>query len=145
MKVLIDANIPNNVWLWGKRPEPEESAQVMEAAGNGLIEGYMTPTLFLYSMLVLSSGVRDNGVVKAHGEHLLKCITIIPQQKRVFMDGFTIGLWNDIEDCWQYHAMKRYKEPIDIIVTSEAKKWNERGMIGVKAYTATEFVKRFLK
>lgn len=31
MKVLIDANIPNNVWLWEKRPEPEESAQVMEA------------------------------------------------------------------------------------------------------------------
>lgn len=144
MKVLIDANIPNNVWLWERRPEPEESAKVMEAAGNGMIEGYMTPTLFLYSMLVLSSGVRDNAMVKAHGEHLLKCVTIIPQQKRVFMDGFTAGLWKDIEDCWQYHAAKRFRDPIEVIVTTEAARYNKQGMVGIKAYTATDFVKKFL-
>lgn len=61
------------------------------------------------------------------------------------MDGFAGGLWNDIEDCWQYHAAKRYKDPISIIVTTEAQKWNKRGMVGIKAYTATEFVKNFLK
>ncbi len=144
MKVLIDANIPNNVWLWNKRPEHEESALVMQAAGNGVIEGMMTPTLFLYSMLVLDSAISDKGEVKAKGEMLLKCVTIIPQQKRVFMDGFAGGLWNDVEDCWQYHAAKRYKDPISIIVTTEAAKWNKRGMVGVKAYTATEFVKNFL-
>lgn len=63
MRVLIDANIPNNVWLWEKRPEPEESALVMEAAGNGVIEGLMTPTLFLYSMLVLDVALKDKDEV----------------------------------------------------------------------------------
>lgn len=105
----------------------------------------MTPTLFLYSMLVLDSALKDKNEVKAHGEKLLRCVTIIPQQKRVFMDGFAGGLWNDIEDSWQYHAAKRYKDPIGIIVTTEAPKWHKRGMVGVKAYTATEFVKYFLK
>ncbi|MBS1938029.1 MAG: hypothetical protein JSS84_09500 [Bacteroidetes bacterium] len=145
MNVLIDANIPSNVWLWESRPEPRESAKVMEAAGNGVIQGYMTPTLFLYSMLVLGSGVRNNALVKAHGEDLLKCVTIIPQGKRVFLDGFEAGLWNDIEDCWQYHAAKRFKDPIEAIVTTEAERFNKQGMVGIKAYTATDFVKKFLR
>ncbi len=40
---------------------------------------------------------------------------------------------------------KRFKDPIEAIVTTEAERFNKQGMVGIKAYTATDFVKKFLK
>ena len=75
MRILIDANVPLNVWL-DNRPMTKESAMVMEAVGDGKIEGCMTSSIVLFVMIWLSRA-NDAANVRRLGEQLLDIITVI--------------------------------------------------------------------
>ncbi|MCO6481801.1 MAG: hypothetical protein J5I62_03300 [Flavobacteriales bacterium] len=47
MRILIDANVPLNVWL-ADRPMSSESAMVMEAVGDGRVNGFVRFTCVLF-------------------------------------------------------------------------------------------------
>jgi predicted nucleic acid-binding protein len=140
MRVLIDANVPLNVWL-ADRPMALESAAVMEAVGEGHIEGYMTSSLVLFVLIWLSR-VHPPAIVKAHGIQLLELVRVVQQPKGVFLEGMN-DLWKDPEDGFQYYAAKRYSQAIDAIITTNTKHFkNARGMA---VLTPAEFVRKHLK
>jgi predicted nucleic acid-binding protein len=140
MRVLIDANVPLNVWL-ADRPMALESAAVMEAIGEGHIDGYMTSSLVLFVLIWLSR-VHPPAVVKAHGTQLLELVRVIQQPKGVFLEGMT-DLWKDPEDGFQYYAAKRYSQTIDAIITTNTKHFKNAS--GIAVLTPAEFVRKHLK
>lgn len=140
MRVLIDANVPLNVWL-ADRPMVSESAAVMEAIGEGRIQGYMTSSLVLFVLIWLSR-VHPPAVVRSHGTQLLELVRVIQQPKGVFLEGMT-DLWKDPEDGFQYYTAKRYSHAIDAIITTNTKHF--KNARGIAVLTPAEFVRKHLK
>lgn len=118
MRILIDANVPLNVWL-ADRPMARESAAVMEAVGEGRIQGYMTSSLVLFVLIWLHRA-HPPQVVAQYGRQLLDIITVIQQPKGSFLAGLD-ELWPDAEDGFQYQAAKRHAHSIKAIVTTNTR------------------------
>lgn len=118
MRILIDANVPLNVWL-ADRPMSRESALVMQAVGDGKIQGYMTSSLVLFVFIWLQKA-HSPAAVERLGKQLLEIITVIPQQKGSFIAGLE-DLWADAEDGFQFQAAVRYRPKLDMIVTTNTR------------------------
>lgn len=140
MRVLIDANVPLNVWL-EDRPMASESAAVMEAIGEGRIKGYMTSSLVLFVLIWLSR-VHPPNIVRRHGTQLLELVRVIQQPKGVFLEGLG-DIWTDPEDGFQYYAAKPYHHPIDAIITTNTKHF--KAARGMAILSPAEFVRKHLK
>jgi len=140
MRILIDANVPLNVWL-ADRPMAVESEAVLRAVGNGRIHGCMTSSLVLFVLLALRKA-HDAAFAEQRGNELLDIVTMIQQPKGVFRATLK-ERWPDLEDGFQYFAAKRYAHPVDVIVTNNTKHFKLAQ--GISVLTPEEFVRKHLK
>lgn len=139
MRVLIDANIPLNVWL-SDRPYAAERRTIMEAAGNDVIQAYMTPSLIVFALAVCAKAY--NGArYRDRANGLLNIVNIIDQPKPVFQAAVQAEQWKDMEDSFQYHTALRHHQRIQAIITSNGKDY---GNSTIAIYQPDEFVRRHL-
>lgn len=139
MRILIDANVPLNVWL-KKRPMVMDSAAVLRAVGNGEVQGCMTASLAMFVMVALRRA-KGAAYAKDKGNALLDIITLIPMPMTVLRAGLTDG-WHDIEDGFQYQAARLHGQ-VDFIVTNNKRHYDQAK--GPMAITPKEFVAKHLK
>lgn len=97
MRVLIDANIPLNVWIVENRPQVRESAMVMEAVADGRVDGYMTSSLVLFA-LSWSKRRLEQEEWRREGQRLLDAVIVIDQPKDLFRQVLKMQPWTDMED-----------------------------------------------
>lgn len=140
MRVLIDANVPLNVWL-ADRPMARESEEVLRAVGNGRLHGCMTPSLMLFVLVTLQHA-RGPEEVEARGNELLDIITIIAQPKGAFRATIS-DRWKDLEDGFQYYAAKRHVHPIVAIITNNTKDFKPAK--GLEVLDPAAFVEKYLR
>lgn len=117
-----------------------DSAAVLRAVGNGIVQGCMTSSLAMFVMVALR---RAHGATYAEekGAALLDIITLIPMPMPVLRAGLKDG-WHDIEDGFQYQAA-RHQGGVDFIVTNNKRHFHQAK--GPKALTPKEFVTKYLK
>jgi hypothetical protein len=106
MKVLLDPNVPLNMYLHGfeTRSMPAESIRVMDAIAKGRITGYVSPVGFhiVFYFLKRAFG-KQEAVMKALD--FLDQVQIAGQDEEVFRKALDSG-WPDVEDAGQYFAAK---------------------------------------
>ena len=107
MHVLIDSNVPLNIYLFRitKRPMPVLSGKVMAAAVRGQITAYMTPTAFSNTYYFLQKYLAP-AAANHRAEDLLDVVRIVGQDEDVFRKALNSG-WSDVEDAGQYFAALR--------------------------------------
>ena len=106
MKVLLDPNVPLNMYLDGheKRPMAEESTLVMDAVAKRHLAGYLTPVGFHIVFYFLKKAFgKQQAVVKSLD--LLDQVDLVVQNETVFRNALDSG-WPDVEDAGQYFAAK---------------------------------------
>lgn len=105
LRVLIDTNVPLNVWLHSKsapRPMSMESGLVLAAAVDGGLEAFLTPTSFSNAFYFLRKHLGRAKAIECATD-LLDCTAIIQQDEDIFRKALQSG-WTDLEDAQQYHA-----------------------------------------
>jgi hypothetical protein len=104
MHVLLDTNIPLNMYLHGvvERPMPLESGKVLAAAADKRFTAYLTPTGYSNTFYFLRKHL-GQAAAKAHSQELLEVVSILPQTHTVFRNAMGSN-WSDVEDAGQYYA-----------------------------------------
>lgn len=129
MKVLLDPNVPLNMYLNGNevRSMPEESTLVMDAVAKGRITAYITPVGFhiVFYFLKKAFGMQQ-AIPKAMD--LLDQVRMAGQDEAVFRNALGAG-WPDVEDAGQYFAAKAVPR-ITHLCTTNAKHF--RKATGIK-------------
>ena len=138
--VLLDANVPLNMWLDAKgvRPVASESTLVMDAAAKGRITAYLTPTIFNNVFYFLSKEIGRSKAITLAAD-LLDQTSMVSQDEAVFRSAFTSG-WTDIEDATQYFAAKAHPR-ITHLCTSNRRHY--KAAIGIKLVSPAALLKRF--
>ena len=131
--VLIDTNIPLNVWLHdvsAPRPMSIVSASVLAAAANGAIQAFMTPTIFTNAFYLAHRTLGKRKAI-ALGNDLLDIAQVIGQDGNVLRKALNAG-W---KDAMQYHAA--IADPgISMICTTNARHFKLAK--GIKVYTPVQ-------
>lgn len=139
MHVLLDANVPLNMWLHGVQPRPmvSESILVLDAAAKGRINLYVTPTIlanihyFLHKELGKATAIRFT-------EDLLDQTALIPQDEHTFRKALRSG-WPDVEDATLYFAA--LMEPrIKWLCTTNTKHFKKA--LGIQVVTPAQLLKQ---
>lgn len=142
MRVLIDANIPLNVWIVENRPQVRESAMVMEAVADGRVDGYMTSSLVLFA-LSWSKRRLEQEEWRREGQRLLDAVIVIDQPKDLFRQVLKMQPWTDMEDAFQYHTAV-YHRRINAIVTTNLKHYANAPRNGIPVMDPKTFLRRHL-
>jgi predicted nucleic acid-binding protein len=103
MEVLLDTNVPLNLWL-DDRGSVAESTAVMDAVAKGKVKGYLTPTILNNLLFVLHKSL-PRAEARSLAKGLLAITAVIPQDKVVFNLAISSD-WKDVEDASQYFAAK---------------------------------------
>lgn len=138
--VLLDANVPLNMWLDAKaaRPMANESTLVMDAAAKGRITAYLTPTIFNNVFYFLSKEVGRSRAITLAAD-LLDQTSMVGQDEAVFRSALASG-WTDVEDATQYFAAKADPR-ITHLCTSNGKHF--KAAIGIKVVSPAALLKLF--
>lgn len=138
--VLLDANVPLNMWLdaKGARPMASESTLVMDAAAKGHITAYLTPTIFTNVFYFLSKEIGKSKAITLATD-LLDQTNMVSQDEAVFRSAFASG-WTDIEDATQYFAAKADPR-ITHLCTSNGRHY--KAAIGIKVVSPATLLKLF--
>ena len=140
MRVLIDANVPLDVWL--KRKHHVPSGQVMEAVGNKRIQGYMTSSLTLFALTTCAKAFDENEY-REPANGLLDIITVIGQDKEVLRAAVKDAKWADMEDSFQYHTALGFHQRIDAIITGNTEHYQPAEK-HIRVVTPSDFVRSHL-
>lgn len=130
MHVLLDANVPLNLWLAEKQPRPMtmESTLVLDAVAKDRITACITPTIFsnIFYFLQLELG-KAKAIDLA--TDLLDIATVIVQDEDVYRKAMRSG-WTDVEDAAQYSAA--IAEPgVEVICTCNTRHFKQAAGIQV--------------
>ncbi len=106
MKVLLDPNVPLNMYLDGreKRPMAAQSTLVMDAVAKGRITGFVSSVGFHIVFYFLKRAFGNSEAVLRAGDFLDQ-VQVIGQDEGVFRNALGSG-WPDVEDAGQYFAAK---------------------------------------
>ncbi|MBK8581535.1 MAG: hypothetical protein IPL86_06725 [Flavobacteriales bacterium] len=109
MQILLDTNVPLNVFLNGlpghERPQPLESMQVMDLVDKGRITAHITPTGYSNTYFILKNYLGKSAAITRCND-LLDITSIIGQDEAVFRSALNSG-WPDVEDAGQYFAARQ--------------------------------------
>ncbi|MFT3885580.1 MAG: hypothetical protein QM724_09155 [Flavobacteriales bacterium] len=118
MKVLLDPNVPLNMYLDGiqERSMPMESTLVMDALIKRRFTGFFTPVGFHIVMHFLKGAFKREGAI-VKGRELLSHVQMVGQDHAVFAHVLNSG-WTDVEDASQYFAAKADPRITHIVTTN---------------------------
>ncbi|MCI1753501.1 MAG: PIN domain-containing protein [Flavobacteriales bacterium] len=104
MHVLIDANVPLDLWLEPvmTRHSANESTLVFDAVAKGRITAYITPTIFSNVFFLLRKYLGQAKAIPLASD-LLRITNMVGQDEAVFRSALESG-WSDTEDAAQYFA-----------------------------------------
>ncbi|MBK8498586.1 MAG: PIN domain-containing protein [Flavobacteriales bacterium] len=130
MHVLLDANVPLNMWLAEKQPRPMamESTLVLDAVAKGRITSCITPTTFSNIFYFLQLELGKTQAIELASDFLDQT-TIIGQDEEVFRKAMRSG-WTDVEDAAQYFAAVA-KPGVGVICTCNTKHFRQAAGIRV--------------
>lgn len=139
MHVLLDTNVPLNMWLaptTTTRPMAAQSALVMDAAAKRLIHAYITPVIFSNVFYFLR---KELGQAKAITlcDDLVVHTSMLAQDAATFRKVLASG-WPDVEDAAQYFAAKADPR-ITHICTSNGKHF--KGAVGIAVLSPAELLR----
>ena len=136
--VLLDTNVPLNMWLAPATPRPMvvDSALVMDAAATGRIIAYITPTIFSNVFYFLRKELGQARAI-ALGDDLLVQTAMLAQDGATFRKAMASG-WADVEDAAQYFAAKADPR-LTHICTTNGKHF--RGAKGITVLSPRELLK----
>ncbi len=138
MHVLIDANVPLDLWLEPvmTRHSVSESTLVFDAVAKGRITAYITPTIFSIVFFFLRKHLGQAKAVPLASDLLLHT-KMVGQDEAVFRSALESG-WADTEDAAQYFAAR--KQPrITHICTSNGKHY--KAATGIKVVSPSALLK----
>jgi hypothetical protein len=138
MHVLLDANVPLNMWLHPVQPRPmvSESVLILDAAAKRRINLYVTPTIVanIYYMLHQELG---KATAIRFTDDLLDHTVVIPQDEHTFRKALRCG-WPDVEDASLYFAA--LMEPrITLLCTTNTKHFKQA--VGLQVVTPAQLLK----
>jgi len=138
MHVLVDANVPLNMWLHPVQPRHmvDESVLVLDAAAKRRINMYITPTIFSNIFYMLQQELGKAQAIPLCDD-LLDQTAIIPQDEHAFRQALRSG-WPDVEDAALYFAA--LMEPrISLLCTTNTKHFKKA--LGLKVVTPAQLLK----
>ncbi|HQV39741.1 MAG: hypothetical protein IPO60_06690 [Flavobacteriales bacterium] len=139
LRVLLDTNVPLNVWLHSSttpRPMSMESGLVIAAAADGGLEAFLTPTSFSNAFYFLRKHLGRAKAIECATD-LLDFTAIIQQGEDIFRKALQSG-WTDLEDAQQYHAALMQPR-ITHICTSNVKHY--KAATGIKVVSPAALLK----
>lgn len=138
MHVLVDANVPLNMWLHPVQPRPMvgESVLVLDAAAKGRINLYVTPTIVVNIYYLLHQELGKATAIHLTDD-LLDQTAIIPQDEHSFRKALRSG-WPDLEDASLYFAA--LMEPrISLLCTTNTRHFKKA--VGIKVVSPAQLLK----
>lgn len=138
MHVLLDANVPLNMWLQGvaERPMAKESGLVLAMAADGLLSVYMIPSNITNTFYFLRKHLGQRAAITLT-EDLLDLTAITPQEEHTFWQALRSG-WPDVEDASLYFAA--LMEPqITLLRTTNSKHFKQA--VGLQVVTPAQLLK----
>lgn len=137
--VLVDANVPLNMWLQDvtERPMAKESGLVMAMAADGLISAYITPSAVSNTFYFLRKHLGQRTAIDLT-EDLLDQTAIIQQDEVSYRNALRSG-WPDVEDATLYFAA--LMEPrIKWLCTTNTKHFKKA--LGIQVVTPAQLLKQ---
>lgn len=138
MHVLIDANIPLDMWLdpVTSRHAVGDSTLVLDAVAKGRVTAYITPTIFSNVFFFLRKHLGQAKAIPLATD-LLRHTIMVGQDAAVFQSALESG-WADTEDAAQYFAA-RQQSRITHICTSNTKHF--KAAKGIKVVSPAALLK----
>ncbi|MGB3526435.1 MAG: PIN domain-containing protein [Flavobacteriales bacterium] len=138
MHVLIDANVPLDMWLEPvmSRHSVDSSTLVFDAVAKGRITAYITPTIFSNVFFFLRKHLGQAKAIPLAMDLLLHT-KMLGQDPAVFRNALESG-WSDTEDAAQYFAAKQQSR-ITHICTSNTKHF--KAAKGIKVVSPAALLK----